>query len=214
MQAEITAADSQPSSDDEKPEVQEVTPVSPERDKTSTTDTEDDFDLTDPLKYITEKLEAAALCSSSTRNIVEMNIDQKIAEKAIVKAELRAFDVAYMRENGVAPGKSEKEPLRPIYQLYRNLSNSIEKEKKSTGLVSIVKVGSPQLILETEDSTGNVSSLDDNAEYLELKKEKRRLQCLLHKYQEDFINKYGRNVQYLQDREPVQKEYEAYKVRF
>jgi hypothetical protein len=50
-------------------------------------------------------------------------------------------------------------------------------------------------------------------EYKVLKKEKRQLQIMLHNYQEEFIKQNGRKVQYLEDRLPVQKEYDRYKVR-
>ncbi|GAM18680.1 hypothetical protein SAMD00019534_018550 [Acytostelium subglobosum LB1] len=44
-----------------------------------------------------------------------------------------------------------------------------------------------------------------------LKHEKRTLQMDLHRYQTDFTKKHGRRVQFLDDRLPVQKEYERYK---
>ena len=47
--------------------------------------------------------------------------------------------------------------------------------------------------------------------YEELKKEKRTLQYSLHKYQQTFVQQYGRKVQFLEDRLPVQKEYARYK---
>ena len=44
-----------------------------------------------------------------------------------------------------------------------------------------------------------------------MKKEKRKLQLKLHEYQNEFQKKHGRKVQYLEDRLPVQEEYERYK---
>src|SRR3990167_1289442 len=55
-------------------------------------------------------------------------------------------------------------------------------------------------------------SLDENPEYLKIKREKRQLQCYLHQYQANFMKQHGRKVQYVQDREPVQGEYERYRV--
>jgi hypothetical protein len=45
-----------------------------------------------------------------------------------------------------------------------------------------------------------------------MKREKRKLQLQLHQYQNEFVAQHGRKVQYLEDRLPVQKEYERYKV--
>lgn len=64
-----------------------------------------------------------------------------------------------------------------------------------------------------EETYHDEQRLEDNAEYIALKKEKRRLQCFLHQFQSEFISKNGRKVQYVQDRQPVQKEYDEYKVK-
>lgn len=187
----------------------------------------DSFDLDNPYEYITKQLENLSICTKRKPDLSNMTIEQKMNAKTVVKAQLRAFDSTYESVHGSLPGKKDKEPLRPIYQLYRTLSQSIDKEKQTEKTTNTEKEGSVELTGSCEGNTGDsilatavkneVSKkppLEDNPEYIELKKEKRRLQCLLHKYQEDFIVKYGRKVQYLQDREPVQEEYEAYKVLY
>ncbi|EGC34418.1 hypothetical protein DICPUDRAFT_98229 [Dictyostelium purpureum] len=47
--------------------------------------------------------------------------------------------------------------------------------------------------------------------YIKVKGEKRTLQIDLHRYQSDFTKKHGRKVQFVEDRVPVQTEYEKYK---
>eukprot|EP00026_Physarum_polycephalum_P020409 Phypoly_transcript_22971.p2 GENE.Phypoly_transcript_22971~~Phypoly_transcript_22971.p2 ORF type:complete len:120 (+),score=27.66 Phypoly_transcript_22971:131-490(+) len=49
------------------------------------------------------------------------------------------------------------------------------------------------------------------ANYKSLKTEKKQLQIMLHQYQNDFVKKHGRKVQFVEDREPVRVEYERYK---
>ena len=67
--------------------------------------------------------------------------------------------------------------------------------------------------VEAEEYT-DTQSLGTNSEYIALKKEKKRLQCFLHQFQAEFITQHGRKVQYAQDRAPVQREYDEYKVGF
>ncbi len=54
--------------------------------------------------------------------------------------------------------------------------------------------------------------MEDNLEYKHLKQEKRRLQIFLHEYQNDFYAKNGRKVQHREDREPIEQEYDKYRV--
>ena len=44
-----------------------------------------------------------------------------------------------------------------------------------------------------------------------LKKQKRELQCLLHRFQADFVKQHGRQVTSAEDKLPIQKEYEQYR---
>jgi hypothetical protein len=49
-------------------------------------------------------------------------------------------------------------------------------------------------------------------EYKSLKKEKRKLQILLHEFQNNFVEKTSRKVSTKEDRKPIQKEYDRYQV--
>lgn len=56
------------------------------------------------------------------------------------------------------------------------------------------------------------AALANNAQYRELRREKRVLQAKLQKYQQEFVSHHGRKVKYRADRLPVEQEYERYKV--
>merc|ERR1712130_64336 len=88
--------------------------------------------------------------------------------------------------------------MRPLYVRYRALGDM-----------------SP----EVEDPTDAPAGEDDEAEFItpetsleELKARKATLQKFLCHYENAFATQYRRPVEYLQDREPVQKEYREYRA--
>jgi hypothetical protein len=85
-----------------------------------------------------------------------------------------------------------------LYERYRSLADVTEQEDEELPAPAI-----PDPL---------VLPLEANEEYKKLKEEKRSLQRYLHQYQMNFIAKNRRRMQYLQDREPVKKEYNEYKV--
>jgi len=91
----------------------------------------------------------------------------------------------------VQPTKGEKEGLRSLYDRYHALNEMLTNTEHP----------------KEEDSV-DVELEDVDA----LKKEKKELQHLLIKYQTDFANQNRRPVQFVQDREPLQKEYARYKT--
>eukprot|EP01113_Clastostelium_recurvatum_P045421 TRINITY_DN7803_c0_g1_i3.p1 TRINITY_DN7803_c0_g1~~TRINITY_DN7803_c0_g1_i3.p1 ORF type:complete len:923 (-),score=232.41 TRINITY_DN7803_c0_g1_i3:31-2799(-) len=52
---------------------------------------------------------------------------------------------------------------------------------------------------------------DQQATYRSLRAEKKQIQIALHQYQNDFVSRTGRRVQYIEDRLPVKLEYDRYK---
>merc|ERR1711879_27033 len=82
-----------------------------------------------------------------------------------------------------------------VYQRYRHLTKSIACHQKE----------------KQEEEEYSRTGLEANREYIHLKKEKKRLQRILTQYQTEFVQKNGRKVQYLEDRAPIQSEYDAYK---
>lgn len=67
---------------------------------------------------------------------------------------------------------------------------------------------------EKEDSTNQTTEELTSEKIEELKLEKKELQKFLHKYQTNFAKRNRRPVQFVQDREPVKKEYLRYKVGY
>jgi len=65
---------------------------------------------------------------------------------------------------------------------------------------------------EKEDSKNKIIEELTQEKIEELKLEKKELQKFLHKYQTNFAKRNRRPVQFVQDREPVKKEYLRYKV--
>ncbi len=57
-----------------------------------------------------------------------------------------------------------------------------------------------------------VATLETDSHYVALRAEKKRLQVVLHNYQNQFLQQHGRKVQSKVDREPLQREYQRYKV--
>jgi len=154
-----------------------------------------DYDLARPLAYASRQLERMRTSANRPADVDHMSNVQLREEKAAVKRVLRNFDIAFKSLNGVSPNKQEKEPLRPLYDRYRSLSKLVEQ-------------------LGAESSSSKEAAAEEQKEelsYEELKKEKRSLQYRLHQYQQTFEQRYGRKVQFLEDRLPVQREYSRYK---
>lgn len=149
------------------------------------------FDLLHPLQHAMSALSADRLKDNRPANVSAMSPAQIKAEKSSVKRILRNFDIAFKEKNGSLPTKADKEPLRPLYQQYRDLNQAIEHMGSTT------PSGTSKAVVDEQQKA--------------LKKEKRQLQLFLHKYQEEFIARNGRKVQYLEDRLPVQREYDRYK---
>jgi len=191
--------------------------------------TDTPFDLSQPLEFITQQMQISLGSSDPwpSQAIREMSLVQRIEEKALVKGHLRAFDNAYKEANGFLPGKEAKEPLRTVYKRYRDLTRSIEIEKREgppraqTPRGQSTRPSLPEMAemyrparkkkKSRESKASPKSGLQNNAEYKALKKQKRELQCLLHRFQEDFVMEHGRKVQHAEDRAPIQKEYDAYR---
>jgi len=145
--------------------------------------------LESPLEYATQIIVEMAAAAGRPMDISLMTPEQQREEKIAVKRQLRNFDLAFKSKFGHLPTKNDKEPLRPLYQRYRDLS-------KLTG--------------QTDTDVKPVP-LEENLDYKLLKKEKRQLQLQLHQYQSDFLKNNGRPIKYVEDRVPVQKQYDRYK---
>ena len=54
--------------------------------------------------------------------------EELIQEKKNVKNELKLYDSAFMTIFSKAPGRPDKEPMRPLYMYYQNLRKAISKK--------------------------------------------------------------------------------------
>ncbi|KAH8582058.1 coiled coil [Cryptosporidium sp. chipmunk genotype I] len=106
--------------------------------------------------------------------------------KRKIKQELKKFDSDFQMLYGKLPSKSDKEPLKPLYILYRNLKDSTYQAKDS----------------HIQDLTSELESL---------KQKKNQLRELLETFQNQFLKKNHRKVLYHKDLLPIEKEYLEYK---
>jgi hypothetical protein len=128
------------------------------------------------------------------------------------------------------PDKSEKEPIRALYQQYKLVKSLLEQQQEVESMplepkpsfrkaltadtpipIKRWEDGSQQMVPSTTKSIP--STQQHYATYDSLKAEKKRLQVFLHEFQKDFMEKHGRKVQSREDRFTVQAEYDRYKVR-
>lgn len=59
--------------------------------------------------------------------------DELVQEKKNVKNELKYYDNAFITVFGKAPGRADKEPMRPLYMYYQNLRKAITKKAYAKG---------------------------------------------------------------------------------
>eukprot|EP01094_Clydonella_sp_ATCC50884_P014334 TRINITY_DN2471_c6_g1_i1.p1 TRINITY_DN2471_c6_g1~~TRINITY_DN2471_c6_g1_i1.p1 ORF type:complete len:629 (+),score=207.09 TRINITY_DN2471_c6_g1_i1:355-2241(+) len=164
------------------------------------------IELERALECCNSMLDRLRALGGRSGDIDAMSASQRADEKAAVKRVLRIFDNEFKAKNGALPNKAEKEVLRPLYMHYRTLNKALGSAEKA-GEPKSPRSSSPA----TSSKSSTSSDVPDAKKYKALKKEKRKLQLKLHEYQNEFFKKHGRKVQYLEDRLPVQEEYERYK---
>ncbi|KAL0231811.1 hypothetical protein GEMRC1_011215 [Eukaryota sp. GEM-RC1] len=79
-----------------------------------------------PLEVANYRLEAMRVQDKRPREIELMNAEEKKAEKAAVKRELRLFDLKFAKKFNREPQRSDKEVMRPLYQLYKSIGKDID----------------------------------------------------------------------------------------
>ena len=88
-----------------------------------------EFDLSEPLQFSLQILSIARAESNRPEDINMMTPDQLLSEKVIVKRQLRIFDTTFKSKFSRLPTKKEKEPLRTLYNRYREISTLLEKQR-------------------------------------------------------------------------------------
>jgi len=160
-----------------------------------------DFDLENPLSYATRKLKRIHAETQRPFDLKQMDAAQRQAERACLKYQLRNYDLAFQNRYGHFPSKKEKESLRPLYVRYRALSD----------MASPPQDASPSHD-DQENVTPEESLVSPDASLEDLQARKTTLQKFLCQYETTFATQNRRPVEYLQDREPVQKEYAEYRM--
>ena len=76
------------------------------------------------------KLDKAKISGKTLANYTH---DELLQEKKNVKNELKAYDSKFIKEFNKQPGRSEKEPMRPLYMFYKKLKVALSDSKKAGG---------------------------------------------------------------------------------
>jgi tetrahydromethanopterin S-methyltransferase subunit G len=116
------------------------------RESTSPSDThketEEDFvrslsevhvDLTNPLAGISERIFRRMKRDNLPINqtVQSMTLQELYDEKSILKRELRFYDELFKNVNGREPDKSQKEPLRQVYNRYKEVRTVIPQRERA-----------------------------------------------------------------------------------
>jgi hypothetical protein len=153
--------------------------------------------------------------------------------QSTLKKRLRQYDTAFEAKYGrkvstasfvaiayipiclaLQPEKSDKEPIRHLYQRYHDLKKAIETmpakpSVDSSGAES--DVGSAVTSASGVSYASSAADLASPSTMKGLRKEKRRLQVRLREYEDKFMMDNGRKVKYHRDIAPVAAEYRRYK---
>lgn len=93
-------------------------------------DDEDDelvmINLKQPLETLSKRIRFFRKKANRPNDITQMNFMELRLEKRLIKKELKSFDQVFKYKNGKYPGKTEKEPLRPLYNRYRHVKKRID----------------------------------------------------------------------------------------
>ncbi len=116
----------------------------------------------------------------------------------------------------VQPEKSDKEPIRHLYQRYHDLKKAIEttagqSAANTSGADSDVGSTVSAASAASHSTAGSAADLVSPSTLKSLRKEKRRLQIRLREYEDKFMMDNGRKVKYHRDIAPVAAEYRRYK---
>ena len=135
------------------------------------------------------------------------SMDGLVKTKKSIKNELKDYDTAFRNETGHEPARTDKEPMRLLYTLYRKLRDIIGRlESSSPTGAAQPSVAAPQMV------TGGGSRSDMEVKLETLYQEKQAIRQILQEYQARFMAEQGRRIKYHRDIVSVDREYRQYKV--
>eukprot|EP00698_Gefionella_okellyi_P012193 TRINITY_DN3264_c0_g1_i2.p1 TRINITY_DN3264_c0_g1~~TRINITY_DN3264_c0_g1_i2.p1 ORF type:complete len:378 (+),score=90.37 TRINITY_DN3264_c0_g1_i2:790-1923(+) len=168
------------------------------------------FDSAAFLRAAQESLKKERVAAGRPAELSRMISIQLKAEKSAIKRELRQYDSQFAALFGREPTKHDKEPMRPLYQRYKDVKQLLSAALAKPG------VAAPAAPAAQSTRTAPTPTSDDPAEisamHSQLKAEKRALQVKLTEFQKEFVRKTGRKVKYREDRLPMEEEYQRYKA--
>eukprot|EP00743_Colponemidia_sp_Colp-15_P002689 GILK01002914.1.p1 GENE.GILK01002914.1~~GILK01002914.1.p1 ORF type:complete len:271 (-),score=54.77 GILK01002914.1:183-995(-) len=128
-------------------------------------------------------------------------------EKRKVKNELKTYDNTFKKSHQRLPSREEKEPMRPIYQYYRQVKQMLNikqyEEREHTD-------GKPRG-KSSKTTPAAVSSSLPKSQIAQLLMEKDALRSQLHEYEKEFMKIHHRRIRYHKDILPVEAAYAKYK---
>lgn len=169
-------------------------------------------------------------------NLGEVPLEELLARKKAVKDELKRYDAAFYSIYKRQPERNEKEAMRPLYVYYKRLkqqiSNCVEESKsrevkktpsanssidsQSKQQKSPLRIdGSKMSAQNTKGSPALVKSKKYESlkrKFRDLEAEKHQLREKMRIYQEEFIKNNNRKIRYHADIEPVEADYQRYKI--
>lgn len=177
------------------------------------------------------QLQAEKVCSESA---VAVTPAQPMVPclQSHLKKRLRQYDTAFEAKYGrkvssvtrkkplslfhhlfLQPEKSDKEPIRHLYQRYHDLKKAIETGPGANISGADSDAGSTVSAVTGASHASSASAADlvSPSTMKGLRKEKRRLQIRLREYEDKFMMDNGRKVKYHRDIAPVAAEYRRYK---
>lgn len=157
-----------------------------------------------PSALLAENNSAPSVGSGATDVSLTVGSDanqQKEVLRLQIKEELRKFAYDFLNMFGRVPSKADKEPLKPLYLLYKTLkgqSTSSSRRNEDNPPTS------------TSSRTDGMRQL--KSEIRLLKHRKTQLRGILETYQNNFQNENHRKVLYRRDLLPIEPEYLEYKL--
>jgi len=148
--------------------------------------------------------------ASSASGRRSMVLQDLLRQKRELKSQLKLYDHNFRRKHGRMPVKSEKEPIRHLYETYNSLKARILQCESDMDSIQSHSDGSKPVSPRTPNSS--TMALYNSHTMLEmLRQEKNQLHKMLRTYERNFLQTHERQVSSFEDIRPVAAQYRRYK---